>query len=112
MRGERSKYVLAGLAVALAAPMPAGAAGDRAFGEYLAGECATCHKPSGRGGDGIPSIVNIPEDKFTQALKDYRAKERPNPVMQNIASRLKDEEIAALATYYASLAPATERRKQ
>ena len=35
-------------------------------------------------------------------IKAYRDKQLPNPVMQNIAGRLKDEEIEALAAYFAT----------
>jgi cytochrome c len=36
-------------------------------------------------------------------MNGYRLKVRPNPVMQTIAARLSDEEIAALAAYFGSL---------
>jgi len=111
MRADISRSIYAGLTVMLVASISTEANADRAYGEYLAGECATCHNPSGVGSEGIPSIVNLPEDRFAQALKEYRTKVRPNPVMQNIAGRLGDKEIAALASYYASLAPATQGRK-
>lgn len=81
-------------------------AGDRALGEYLGGECVTCHQASGRV-DGIPSIVGWPADVFAAALRDYRSKTRPNPVMQIPAERLTDDDILALAAYFGSLpAPA------
>jgi cytochrome c553 len=35
-------------------------------------------------------------------IKAYRDKALPNPVMQNIASRLSDDDIAALALYFES----------
>ena len=39
-------------------------------------------------------------------MKQYRTKERANPVMQTIAGKLSEEEIAALAAYFGSLKPA------
>lgn len=36
-------------------------------------------------------------------MKQYRAKERVNPVMQTIAGKLSEDEIAALAAYFGSL---------
>lgn len=90
-----------GLALCVAAG-GARAAGDRAFGEYLAAECVTCHQPTG-GFAGIPSIVGWPEEAFVAAMNEYRLKARPNPVMQTIAGRLTVEEIAALAAYFGSL---------
>jgi cytochrome c553 len=80
------------------------AAPDVALGEYLAGECVTCHQRSGRG-DGIPSIVGWPAESFIAVIASYKSKERDNVVMQTIAARLKDDEIQALAAYFESLGP-------
>jgi cytochrome c553 len=90
-------------AVALAALVVAGhaAAADVELGRYLAAECASCHRVATAGG-AIPNIVGMAEARLASALKAYRDRELPNPVMQNIASRLTDEEIAALARYFAT----------
>jgi cytochrome c553 len=79
----------------------AGAA-DVAFGQYLAGECVTCHRADGQD-KGIPPIIGWAEDQFVAVLKSYRDKDRPNAVMQNIAGKLNTDEMAALAAYYAGL---------
>lgn len=76
--------------------------GDPEYGEYLSGECTTCHQASG-GDTGIPSIVLWPEEEFVIAMHAYKAKTRANPAMQMVAGRLGDEEIAALAAYFARL---------
>ncbi|TNF64305.1 MAG: c-type cytochrome [Rhodobacteraceae bacterium] len=73
--------------------------GDPEYGEYLSGECTTCHQVGG-GDDGIPSIVLWPQDDFKLAMHAYKSGQRIHPVMQMIASRLGDEEIAALAAYF------------
>lgn len=77
------------------------AKGDPAYGEYLSGECVTCHQITGESTGGIPAITGWPEGDFKAALHAYRAKIRPHPVMQMIADRLSDDEIAALAAYFA-----------
>lgn len=79
--------------------------GDRALGEYLSSECVTCHQMSGQF-KGIPPIVGWPEANFIEIMKEYQHKKRPNPVMQMIAARLSEEEIASLALYFGSLKPA------
>lgn len=76
--------------------------GDPEYGEYLSSECTTCHQTSG-GDNGIPSIVLWPEEAFVTAMHAYKDKARPNPVMQMIAGRLNNEEIAALAAYFKDL---------
>ena len=97
-------FVLAALAAALviAVPRKIEAAGDKAFGQFLSSECVTCHQVSGRF-DGIPPIVGWPEVSFIEIMKQYRTKERANPVMQTIAGKLSEEEIAALAAYFGRL---------
>ncbi|HKH32838.1 MAG TPA: hypothetical protein VKA80_01535 [Beijerinckiaceae bacterium] len=90
-------------AAGLAHATGARAAGDRAYGEYLSSECVTCHLLGGRFA-GIPPIIGWPEETFVAVMNEYRLKVRPNPVMQTLAGRLSDEEIAALAAYFGSLA--------
>lgn len=76
--------------------------GDPALGEYLSGECVTCHQLSGNY-DGIPAIVGWPAIWLVDAMNEFKAKKRPNPVMQTIAARYSAEEIAALAVYFESV---------
>jgi cytochrome c553 len=77
--------------------------GDRDMGEYLSAECVTCHQPSGKVVEGIPAIIGWPEDQFVAVMQSFKRRERDNQVMQTMASRLSDEEMAALAAYFGSL---------
>lgn len=76
--------------------------GDRDWGEYLSAECLTCHKRDGAD-EGIPGIVQWPEEDFVIAMHAYKQGLRPHPVMQMMAARLSNEEIAALAAYFATI---------
>ena len=76
--------------------------GDPAYGEYLSSECLTCHQRDGSS-EGIPSITRWDEEDFVVAMHAYKRKLRPHPVMQMMAGRLSDEEIAALAAYFKDL---------
>lgn len=87
-----------------ASPLAADAA-DVALGEYLSSECVTCHQASGQTVGGVPSIVAWPEDQFVAVLSSYKTKLRDNQVMQTIAGRLSEDEIAALAAYFGKLPP-------
>jgi cytochrome c len=78
--------------------------GDPEYGEYLAGECVTCHQASGHA-DGIPSIVGLPKDYFVGSLFEYLNNVRSNDVMKLRVANLSNEEIAALAAYFSSLDP-------
>jgi cytochrome c len=73
--------------------------GDPEYGQYLSSECVTCHQIDGDD-DGIPSITFWPEEDFVVALHAYKSKKRAHPVMQMIAGRLSDDEIASLAAYF------------
>ena len=73
---------------------------DIGYGEYLAGECVTCHRKSGTG---IPQINGIEAETFVTIMKAYRSKELDNKVMQMMAGRLDDEQITSLAAYFSLL---------
>jgi len=76
--------------------------GDKEYGEFLAQECSACHQLSGSD-VGIPAITGWPTEDFVVAMHAYREGLRPHQVMQMVAQRLGDEEIAALAAYFADL---------
>jgi cytochrome c len=88
--------VAAGLLLLLS---PGALAADVELGRYLATECMTCHGVS-KTEAAIPNIFGKPESLVDELLKAYREKRLPNEVMQTVASRLKDDEIAALAAYF------------
>lgn len=76
--------------------------GDPDYGEYLSGECLTCHQESGAD-KGIPAITGWPREDFVVAMHAYKKEIRAHPVMRMMAGRLSDEEIAGLAAYFESL---------
>ncbi|MFV0298809.1 MAG: c-type cytochrome [Hyphomicrobiaceae bacterium] len=76
------------------------AEGDAAYGEYLSTACVSCHRIDGTD-RGIPSIIGWPDEQFVAVLKAYRSGVRENLVMRSIASGLSDDDMAALASYYA-----------
>ena len=85
-------------AVAVAGPT-IGRGADLELGRYLATECMTCHGVA-KADSTIPNIFALGETHFVEVIKAYRMKALPNPVMQSAASRLSDEEIAALAAFF------------
>lgn len=87
---------------AMSVATTASAAPDLELGRYLGTECLTCHR-SATATSQIPNIFGVEPATLIQLLKAYRAKELANPVMQTIAGRLKDDEIEALAAYFATL---------
>ncbi len=82
--------------------MQGAVAADPAYGQYLSSECVTCHRSDGQD-KGIPPIVGWPPEQFIAVLQSYKTKDRSNAIMQTITGRLSDDDMAALAAYYASL---------
>ena len=76
--------------------------GDVELGEYLSAECVSCHQANAET-DGIPQIAGLDPATFVDAMLAYKIKERKHPIMQMMAGRLSDEEIAALAAYFYAL---------
>ena len=97
--------MLVGLPVLLGATAPQAPAEDAkplAYGRHLARECTSCHRLDGVN-NGIPSIIGWQTDTFITTLKFYRDGERSNPVMVSVATSLSDEQMQALAVFFASM---------
>ena len=75
---------------------------DIGYGEYLSGECVTCHSQTGVD-KGIPSINGLDAEVFASVMQAYKAGELVHPVMQMVAGRLDGEQIASLAVYFAAI---------
>jgi cytochrome c553 len=79
----------------------AGATADELYelGEYLSGDCTACHQLDGRAG-GIPPITGWPAESFVMVMIAYKEGERDHELMQNVARRLSEEDMQALAVYF------------
>lgn len=80
-------------------------AGNDQTGGRLAAACAACHGPNGNSSVPIyPKLAGQNEKYFIeqmQAFKKGKDGSRYNPIMQNLAINLNDQQIKDLATYYA-----------
>ena len=80
--------------------------GDRAAvaaGKALSARCSLCHGTAGVSRLGVsPSLAGISREHLQDALKSYQDGRRSNAVMIRIAKELKEQEVAALASYYAN----------
>lgn len=92
-------------ALALLAISVLGTAGaaDIQAGKASAAVCGGCHGANGEGSGSNPPLAGMPEDRFVQAIKDYKSGKRSNAMMKGFATKLDDKETANLAAYYASL---------
>lgn len=70
-----------------------------------------CHRAGGVGG--IPALSGLDPERFVKALRDYRDGVRVNPAMASVARSLSEDEMRALAAYFAAATerPARTRRR-
>ena len=84
-------------------------AGDNERGAELAAMCASCHRLDGRD-KGIPSIVGMDKEKFTETMAAFKSGARSSSIMHAVALQLSDAEIATLAHYLAARANESTRK--
>lgn len=70
--------------------------------------CTGCHGPTGQGNPaaGFPSLAGQHAQYIETQLRNFRAMERandPGQMMRNVASRMTDQEIQAVASYIQGL---------
>jgi cytochrome c553 len=100
---KKIQFILAGtaLGVALGFSLPVHASGNYEAGKAKSTTCAGCH-----GADGVSTVASFPilagqnRDYLYEALKDYKAGKRKNPIMAGMAGSLSDEDMQDLATYF------------
>jgi len=93
-------------AALLAGDLPAHAEGHAAAARPNVAMCQGCHGIAGYR-VAYPDVYSVPKlggqqaAYLTKALQDYRAGVRKFPSMVSIAASLSDQDIAAIAAYYA-----------
>ena len=74
---------------------------DRA--QQLASACAICHGTEGRSdGKVLPPLAGMPRDHVAAQMRAFRDGQRPATVMHQIAKGYTDEQIDALAAFFAA----------
>lgn len=78
-------------------------AGDPLRGREISTTCAACHGADGNSATAeFPRIAGQHEDYLRQALSDYKAGKRRNPIMAAQVENLGKRDIADLAAWFAS----------
>ncbi len=73
--------------------------------QMLANMCSVCHGTGGKGADRIPKLNGeLKAEKFIETMHGFVSGSEKATVMDTIAKALTDEELAALAKYFAALA--------
>jgi cytochrome c553 len=64
--------------------------------------CSGCHPTSARVTSPVPRLIGQAPDAIARAMKDFRSGQRAGTVMDRIAKGFTDEEIQAIAAWYAT----------
>jgi sulfide dehydrogenase cytochrome subunit len=78
-------------AAAASAEPPAGAAA-----------CTSCHPASTRVKSPVPRLAGLDRAAIVRAMQEFRSGQRPATVMDRIAKGFTDDEIQAIAAWYAA----------
>jgi cytochrome c553 len=78
-------------AAAASAEPPAGAA-----------SCSGCHPASTRVASPVPRLAGLDRAAIVKAMQDFRSGQRAGTVMDRIAKGFTDDEIQAIAAWYAA----------
>ena len=71
--------------------------------------CVACHGDNGVGITGqYPTLAGQHADYLEQALIEYRKGGRKNPIMGTFANQIKEDDIRAIARFYAQQKPSLE----
>jgi len=81
----------------------AATSGDSAAGKALASkQCISCHGPDGAGGATGPVIRGLSGDHITNQLQAFKSGARKSMMMEMVAKRLTDKDIADLSAYFST----------
>ena len=95
-----------GVALAGVMSMPVAIAAPQATGEMMGNTCAGCHGTHGRLSDSafVP-LAGMKESTFIKAMTEFRSGARPATLMGHVARGYNDEQIKAMAEFFAKVKP-------
>jgi sulfide dehydrogenase cytochrome subunit len=91
-----------GLAAAIGLVSIAAAAGASADPPAGAAACSGCHPASTGVVSPVPRLAGLDRTAIVTAMQDFRSGKRAATVMDRIAKGFTDEEIQAIAAWYAA----------
>jgi cytochrome subunit of sulfide dehydrogenase len=81
---------------------------DTTTARNLAAACFTCHGTDGRSVGGVPpSLAGQDKKNMLQQLMDFKAGKRPATIMHQQAKGYTDQELEAIAGYFAGVKSGT-----
>jgi sulfide dehydrogenase cytochrome subunit len=101
MKSNRIALALAALALALPAAVQAQAP-DALHVRSWAAACANCHGTNGNAQPGMIVLAGMSQGDMVQKMLDFKNGQRPATIMHQISKGYSDEQIAAIAGYFAA----------
>lgn len=74
-------------------------------GAQLAMACGSCHGLHGEGGETIPPLAGRDEAELLEQMRALKQPREGNPIMPRILRAYDEEELKALARYFAEIKP-------
>jgi len=75
---------------------------DPNLGRNLAAACASCHGTNGVSRAGVPGLAGRDPSEIARLMQDFRSGKRPATVMHQIAKGYGDDQVEAIAAYFAA----------
>lgn len=80
------------------------AAGNPAVGKFKAISCQVCHGKDGRSTNPLyPKLAGQHATYIEKQMHDFKTKKRIDPVMNEMAPSMSDEDISDVAAYFQSI---------
>ena len=67
-----------------------------------AASCSNCHGTNGRAEPGNESLAGANKDDIVKKMLDFKAGRKPATIMHQLAKGYSDEQIVAIAGYFAA----------
>lgn len=103
----RFQTIGACLALALPAAGSLAQAADPLQARSWAGACANCHGTNGNALAGNEPLAGMKREDIVQKMLDFKNGRKPATVMHQLAKGYSDEQIAAIAGWFAAQKRAT-----
>ena len=99
--------IAAAVAIAvLGATVAIAQGGDPKSARSLAASCANCHGTGGVSVGEVESLAGKPREEIVRKLQEFKSGARPATIMNQLAKGYTDEQIEALAGWFAAQKPA------
>lgn len=97
----RTSFALAA-ALLLGATHAAQAQTDPLQVRSWAAACANCHGTGGRAEKGNEPLAGMPKDELIKKLADFKSGAKPATIMHQLSKGYTDEQLAAIAGWFAA----------